>query len=370
MDLFEAIHPDENLHPQFLQLRDSPRFGPARAMLRDLQGSMADPDGNFVEQFQTSGFDARTLELCLFSFFQAEGHEVDRSHNSPDFLITKDGLTVAVEAVTASQPSNDGVKPYLPIPDEKDPDAAAAYLKQDLPVRLGSPLYSKLQKKYWELPQCADKPLVLAIQDFHAAGSLIISSTPLSHYLFGSEQHWYHDDDGQLIISEHKLEKHKGKTKEIPSGFFNLPGAENISAVLFCNSATVPKFNRLGHQGKYHSDAVRMIRWGTRYKHDPNAVRPALYMYEVGDQENYLETWSEGTALIHNPNAVLPLPDEWLGAGSEEKMVDNRVVVTWKEYMLPYSSMTQIFPGSTPDLIVDSFMSGLESVFLPLFPPE
>jgi hypothetical protein len=34
--------------------------------------------------------------------------------------------------------------------------------------------------------------------------------------------------------------------KVIPSGFFDLPGPENVSAVLFSNSGTISKFNRMG----------------------------------------------------------------------------------------------------------------------------
>ena len=77
---------------------------PARGVLRDVAMTMSDPDGNFVQQFQTHGFDARTFELYLQALFTEAGHTIDRSRARPDFLVSRDDLTAAVEAVTANAP--------------------------------------------------------------------------------------------------------------------------------------------------------------------------------------------------------------------------------------------------------------------------
>ena len=102
LNLFEHLAPDETLHPQFLKTRDDSLMAPARSTLSEIAVTMSDPDGNFVQQFQTHGFDARTFELYLHALFTKAGHTLDRNHNRPDFLISRDGLTVAVEAVTAN----------------------------------------------------------------------------------------------------------------------------------------------------------------------------------------------------------------------------------------------------------------------------
>lgn len=313
-------------------------------MLRDIQQHFDDPDGNFAEQFQTTGFDSRTFELFLFAMFRESGHAIDRSHRRPDFMISRDGITAAVEAVTASPPSNAGMQQYLALPRDLNPCEREEYLKHSIPIRLGSPLYTKLNAKYWDEPHVTGKPLVIAIEDFHEAGSLATSSTPLARYLFGQEQRWYHDADGKLIITEHCLDVHENEVKQIPSGFFNLPGAENVSAVLFTNTGTIPKFLRMGHQGQYRDAGLNVLRMGTCYRHDPNATRPAPFMYEVGDPEA-METWRQGTVLIKNPRALRPLPDEWLGAGIEEELIDGKSVTTWREPFIPYASMTQILRG-------------------------
>ena len=313
-------------------------------MLRDLQSHFDDPDGNFVEQFQTTGFDSRTFELFLFAMFRESGHTIDRSNHRPDFMISRDGLTVAIEAVTASPPSNAGVQQYLALPKEQNAYEREEYVKHSVPIRLGSPLYTKLKAKYWKEPHVAGKPFVIAIEDFHTAGSLTTSSIALTRYLFGLEQQWYHDADGKLVITEKQLDFHKNNVKQISSGFFNLAEAENVSAVLFTNVGTIPKFLRMGHQGPYRNPDLKVLRMGTCFRHDPNATKPDSFLYEVGDPD-LIETWRQGTVLIKNPKALNPLPDEWLGAGIEEDLIDGKSVMTWREPFIPYASLTQILRG-------------------------
>ena len=347
LNLFADLgKPKDSLHPQFVTLRDALRYVPARRQLEELQQIFEDPDGNFVEQFQTTGFDARTFELFLFAMFRESGHVVDRSQQRPDFLITRDEMTVAVEAVTASPTSNEGIQPYSPMPPLLTPEQRAKYLRHNLPIRLGSPLFSKLKARYWLEPHVQGRPFVIAIEDFHTSGSLVTSSTPLSNYLFGFKQDWYHDESGRLIITEQEMKHHQVNAKKIPSGFFNQPEAENISAVLFCNSGTAPKFARMGQEGKHRSGVVRMLRYGTCYQHDPNATLPCGFVYEVGDSRHGCETWRQGTILIRNPRALRPLPSEWLGAAVEEDVIEGTTVSTFLESFVPYWSQTLLLPGS------------------------
>lgn len=348
IDLFADLgRPEDQLHPQFRTLLHAIRYEPARRQMREIQAAFDDPDGNFVEQFQTTGFDSRTFEYFLFAMLTEAGHAIDRSNPRPDFLITKGGITAAVEAVTASVPTNDGIQPYNALPKNQTLDERLAYMRESLPIRLGSPLFTKLQQHYWLEPHVAGRPLVIAIEDFHEPGSLSTSSSALSRYLFGSEQHWYHDEEGKLVISEHAVQTHQAGAKRIPSGFFNQPDAENIAAVLFCNTGTVPKFARMGQEGKHRSGVVRILRVGVCYKHDPNAAMPDQFVYEVGAGRYPAETWRQSTVLIRNPNALQPLPDEWFGAGIEENLVEGKVVSSFSEPFMPLWSMTSLFPGHT-----------------------
>lgn len=326
-------------------------MAPARAMLREVVDTMHDPDGNLVEQFQTHGFDARTFEIYLHALFTEAGHTIDRNHQRPDFLISRDGLTVAVEAVTANPPPKPDYQPYVPIYRQppRNRQEMERYLRHEVAIKFGSPLHSKMnpkgKPKYWDMPHVRGRPFVLAIESFHGDASLTISSTGLSDFLFGVNHRHRFDDGGNLIVEADTVVEHRG-SKVIPSNFFNQPGAENLSAVLFSNAGTIPKFNRIGHEGRYASKAVRMVRYGTCYNHDPNATTADTFIYEVGSSNFQPEPWRQGSVMIHNPGALYPIPPEWIGAGAEENLGEHGgVVMTWRDHFTPFMSMTKLFPG-------------------------
>ncbi|AZO18081.1 hypothetical protein EJ069_27425 [Mesorhizobium sp. M2A.F.Ca.ET.043.05.1.1] len=364
MKMFDQIVTNEKLHPQYVSLRDMFSYAPARGMIDEIAEKLVDVDGNFVEQFQSTGFDARTFELFLNTMFAEQGHEVLRDYDRPDFLLRRDGIEVFVEAVTANHPGQASGQPYQAFPEPKSLADASEYHLNEGPIRLGSPLYSKLKKRYWELPHVKGKPLILAIQDFHAPGSLANSSSALSMYLNGAMATSWKDEAGSLSVSTAQIQKHVG-SKEIPSGFFAQPGAEHISGVLFANSGTIAKFNRMGQLGKHHSNAVHVFRYGTHYNWDPNATRPFPFLYEIGDPEAPPESCRQGTELIRNPHALNPVPTEWLGAAVETTFANGQIVplIAKGEDFLPYMSMTTHFPSTASN---DAINQALMLQFEPL----
>ena len=130
----------------------------------------------------------------------------------------------------------------------------------------------------------------------------------LDSYLYGYEHDWELDAAGKLNILPHKIDTHQWGEKVISSGFFDLPGAENVSAVLFSNSGTIAKFNRMGVIGGFGSSRVLIVREGTHVNHDPNAAAPKLFR-RVVNAPNYVETWVEGLDVFHNPRARIPLEE-------------------------------------------------------------
>jgi hypothetical protein len=58
IDLFTSLVPEDRLHPAFKALAHR-GFEPARRMLADIAATFNDKDGNFVKDFQTTGFDAQ-----------------------------------------------------------------------------------------------------------------------------------------------------------------------------------------------------------------------------------------------------------------------------------------------------------------------
>lgn len=63
--LFGSTRPKKLLHPSFQVLDGSAWNVSTRRMMNDAFSRLVERDGNFVEQFQTTGFNQRTFELYV-----------------------------------------------------------------------------------------------------------------------------------------------------------------------------------------------------------------------------------------------------------------------------------------------------------------
>ena len=305
--LFRLIVPEDKRHPKFELVRTAVGWEPARRMLDDVYQGFDDRDGNFLEQFQTTGFDERFFELYLFAYFSRSGFSIDRTHAVPDFLVERQGIKVAIEATTVNPPQTGAVKRFGRSLKDVSGKDARDYFLNELPIRFGSPLFSKLQKKYWTLKQCRDRPFVIAIEAFHEADAHLISDNSLLSYLYGSTDTAHWADDGKLEIQHHPIEKHQLGQKEIPSNFFGQPGTENVSAVVFSNSGTLGKFSRMGYQHGFGCETIDVSRWGFWFNPDPNTMDPTFMAYNL-DAPPFVEPWGQGLIVFHNPACKYPLP--------------------------------------------------------------
>ncbi|MCD0279380.1 hypothetical protein JWH04_10580 [Xanthomonas melonis] len=340
LDFFAPQVPLERRHTHFVELSEGEGYSPARELVTNLMHWHDDIDGNFVEQFQSAAFDARLLELYVFAMLVENEFVLHHEGAAPDFLAF-DGLAQIAIEVTTVNPTVVGGQVVPPPPIDTE-DQMVAYLKQYMAIKFGSALFSKLNKRYWELPHVAGKPLVFAIQDFHAPQSMTRTRTGLGIYLYGTDHAWHHDSQGQLIIEPIPIAEHRWGEKVIPSGFFNLLGAENVSAVIFNNSATLPKLNRMGFIAGFGSRHVAMIRAGFELNRDPNAAAPLPFVREV--DADYHETWSEGMDIFHNPRALHPLDPRHFPTAQHHYLQDDGQVstLTLVEAFHPLSSTTVI----------------------------
>lgn len=341
IDLFTPIVADEKQHPSFKLMGKHPNWTPAIGVLSEMMKSFVDVDGNFIEQFQTTGFDSRIWELYLYAYLIEERLFVERPKPAPDFMVSRYGQRVYVEAVTVNPTDGDP----LPVPKEGPPkirsqEEIKKLLKGKMPIKFGSALYSKLSRKkpYWELPEVAGHPLVFAIADFHEQQSMTWSSSALFEYLYGVTHEFTRDEEGHLVISALKVEYHEHEGKKIPSGFFYLPGAENVSAVLFSSSGTLSKFNRMGKLAGFGVPNLKLIRHGVCHDHNPDAALPRAFAIEV-EPGKCTETWGEGLSLFHNPNALHPVPEEMFPSIAHHKLIDGQIHSILPEFH-PYMSMT------------------------------
>jgi hypothetical protein len=307
-----------------------------------------DVDGNFIEQFQTGAFDARLWELYLFAMLTEVGFLIDREMPMPDFVARSLMGRIAIEAATVNP-----TRPYSGALGSDPPDLASdegkrAFRNEYMPIKFGSTLYSKLLKEYWTKEHVRGLPLVFAIQDFSLPGSMTFSGSALGLYLYGFDHDWARAEAGQLIVTPRRIVSHKWGEKEIPSGFFLQPGAENISAVLSNFSGTISKFNRMGRLVGFGSQRVQMIRRGFAIDLDPNASKPISFQFDVG-APNYHETWVEGCTVYHNPLAIVPLdPDLIPGATHLRLREDGQVVPITRPDFHPLGSWTLLGLPSEP----------------------
>ena len=314
--LFKPVVGQKRLDLRFEHLRTSPVAKAAREMLNDVFRNFVDTDGNFVEQFQTTGFDSRFFELYLHAYLSRSGYQIDRHHPNPDFLITRDGITVALEATTVNASRSGAVAKFGKTIKDLTEEQRGEYGANELPIRFGSALLSKLRRRYWKMPHCSSVPFVIAIEAFHDEGSLSFSDSALATYLSGLRHSASWDEHHELIFEAEKVASHQLGDKEIPSGFFGQPETEFLSAVLFTNSGTSAKFSRMGYQSGYANDTLNIKRLGRCYNPNPSAMDSTLFSYDLDDPP-FIERWGDGLVVFHNSKALRPLPRLFFDADSE-----------------------------------------------------
>lgn len=330
IDLFnvpETLDRDK-LHPYFVHLLEDPGKQPARAVLSEIARWLAPAEPHLVREFQTSGFDQRLWEIYLWAAFKDSFLNVEQLE-APDFACKGNLADFTVEA-TAVSPSQAG--PLAEHPNPQTPEEISAFVKDYMAIKFGSALTSKLNKTnaqglhYWERDESKDKPFLIAIADFHEppekfeTGSMVYTQTALWTYLYGFRVTW-ENGASELKISEEPITEHRYGSKTIPSGFFNQPDAENISAVLFSNAGTLAKFDRIGVTGGFGAENHTYMRMGFRYDPDPNAVIGKWFTIDVS-HDTYEEFWSQELQVFHNPNATIPFPPEALLTATHHYLED------------------------------------------------
>lgn len=306
-DLFAPIQGVEVLHPAFRYLRDGVNQRAARELLRELSRWIPDLDGNLARDFQTTGYSARVWELYLSVAFREMNFSIHYEHAVPDFHLIKGDHTVFVEATTVNAQDPMAVAVGLG-PPPGPPDDFWSYIEQEMPLKFGSPLHSKMKKRYWEKEHVKGHPLVLAIADFHDRASMTWSHTGLPIYLHGRSAHLEHDEEGAAIGTETRIPAFKKGEIEI-TPFFEQPDTEHISAILFSNAGTISKFNRMGVRAGFGDRFVRVRRIGGWNDPHPDAFEPISFDLDI-ESSLYEEAWSDELEMYHNPNALHPIEDE------------------------------------------------------------
>ena len=323
IDFFRPLSSKKPLHESFVNLIKQEKFSPAKGIIEPMMRWYEDLDGNFVEQFQTTGFDARVWELYLFATFAEMGYRIEQEHAVPDLTCVGVLGEFTVEAMTVN-PTKERDGSNAPLPAIDTPERFRRFQSDYMPIKFASTLTSKLAKKYWEKPGAKRKPLLFAIQNFSVPVSAPGTSWALPSYLYGSGYEWRRERDGRVTYCDKRIDGHRWKHKMIQSGFFDLPEAENVSAVVFNRSGTISKFNRMGVLSGFGSPKVVLVRDGAAFDTDPDAVTPNKFIHVV-NAPWYAETWTEGLEVFHNPRAIRPLDPGMLPGATHWLLIDGEM---------------------------------------------
>jgi hypothetical protein len=228
----------------------------------------------------------------------------------------------AVEATTINPTMDQGQ--VVPPPEPKTTAEIANYVRNYLPIRYAGPLITKLKKRYWEYPDVAGMPLVIAIQDFHSELSMTYSGSALQAFLYGLEVDDSEAEEGSLSAALRAVGWHQWGVKKIKSGFFNYPDSEHISAVIFNSSGTLAKFDRMGVKIGLGSPTVMLIHSGVNICVELDSSVTQAFSEVV--TEGYPEEWIDGMDVYHNPNAIHPFdPDLLPGAAHHRLFQDGQI---------------------------------------------
>jgi len=269
---------------------------------------MGDPDGNFIDDFQGPGFHSRVFELACFAYFEETGWSIDRTHTSPDFLIEKGGVRIAVEAVTLNPTAGRQEDIAVSTTSERTIDEVVARCNDELPIRLASAISNKLRKKYWEKPHCRGLPFVLIAGPFHEGGSTAYVDESIARYLFGRQR--FHDwvDYNGVLVRELPVASHSFGGRSVPSNFFAAPAATPLSAVIWTNQFTISRFARLHAEAEGLPEPAEGAIVRGWYA-NPDGCGAKQFEYGLGSGAAPPESWARGVSVMSNSMAAIALPE-------------------------------------------------------------
>lgn len=323
VDFFATVARESRLHPRFRMLADDGNHAAAKQLIEVIMRWHENADGNFVEQFQSDGFDARIWELYLWATLVSLDMSVEFPQPGPDFLARGLGGAIGIEATTIN-PSMQNGQPVAP-PRPETLAEQLDYFRNYLPIRYASALTTKLKKRYWQHPDLQDVPFAIAVQDFHAESAMTYSGRALPSYLYGLDL-LPTDDDSSGNPSQ--IDFHRWEGKKVESGFFTLPESQHVSAVIISRTGTISKFNRMGLKVGFPMPDVHLFHVSERFDATGQEAGFVPFKEQVG--EGYIEDWADGMDVFHNPNALLPLDLRTVPGAAHHWLVDGAL-----ESMLP-----------------------------------
>lgn len=301
MDLFTPVTDSQKLHKNFLNVIAEPADYARNVLLHWAEGFI-DRDGKFVKEFQTS-FNSSFWELYIFACLKELGFAVDFSFERPDFIANNDDISFCIEASIASS--------AIDTPDEWEADYSPETIKNldkksivdFATIRLSNTLTTKHRKftnDYSELDQVKGKPFIIAIAPFEQPFSYLQNEQAISRVLYGFDKFIYEEfpeRNERIILGQEYLDSiTKPNGSIIPLGYFVKEMMNEISAIIFSNTATFGKVRSLSDDpGDIFFESIRYNDFG---------LKP---IHTILPKKEYRETLLDGLHIFHNPFATHPI---------------------------------------------------------------
>ncbi|MEZ4311910.1 MAG: hypothetical protein R3F14_28110 [Polyangiaceae bacterium] len=266
------------------------------------------------------------FELACFGYIEETGSEIDRRYEAPDFLVSLDGARLAIEVATANPVSRQSTDISLRSLEDLTQEALHDKIRNEFPLRMGRLLTGKRQKRYWALPQCHGLPLVIIVSPLFEAGSVWYTDDALATYLYGLEEYTGLVEHNGSWVRSIPVEHHTYKGRSITSNFFGQPDSEHVSAVIYANSFTVPKFLRISIQSGAETGTWARRKGTAIVPISETAAQLADFEYVIGSPDAPHETWAQGVTVFFNPRARVPLRDDLLACTSAFKLEGGSIV--------------------------------------------
>ena len=302
LPLFKDVADPESQHPIYRMIRDGD-YAAERAVLLAWSEGFKDRDGKFCHEFQVS-FEPCLWELYLHAYMKEIGAIVDFSFASPDFVVSGSEPFCIEATICAPASGQPGPQGYS----IKDLPGDLNRFNSEATVRICNSFTSKvkrLRERYATLPQCKDKPFVLAIASFDRPFSHMASMRPIISALYGL----YHDEEetiasgAQKVISYNVDAVRKNENTTVDVGYFCTPEHSDVSAVIFSSLATWGKVRAVADNPK----ASTVYR---TFHPNPESLYPTM---RLAKKAEYHEHLLDGLCVMHNPFAKHKLAPKALG---------------------------------------------------------
>lgn len=300
LDLFTDLVPEERQHPIYKMLKKD-EYLPERRVINEWAQDFVDRDNKFTKEFQTS-FEPCLWELYLHIYLKKIGLTSDFSYDAPDFVVRE--TEFCIEATVALPPNGAvGTRDFslADLPTEFNK------FNSESSIRISNSFVSKVRKlreRYSELPQCIDKPFVIAIASFDRPFAHFAASRPILATLYGL----YYDEDNIIasnsdsVISYRVNSAIKNENVEINMGLFCSPEFADVSAVIYSSLVTWGKIRAL-------ADNPLAPTVYTTFTPRSDSLFPEVKTTLKCD---YREDLLDGLYVLHNPFANHKLPLETL----------------------------------------------------------